>query len=76
MVSGSRARAGIASTGCRPMGAVSRTHFPFRMRYVHRYEMELLLRAAGYRLEAVYGSYELEPFDSDSEKMIFVARVD
>jgi hypothetical protein len=38
--------------------------------------MELLLHAAGYRLEAVYGSYELEPFDSNSEKMIFVARVD
>ena len=57
-------------------GAVSRTLFPFRLRYVHRYEMELLLHAAGYRLEAVYGSYELEPFDSSSDKMIFVARAD
>ena len=57
-------------------GAVRRSLFPFRMRFVFRYEMELLLRATGYSLEAVYGSYDLEPFDSHSEKMIFVARVD
>jgi SAM-dependent methyltransferase len=57
-------------------GAVRRTLFPLRMRYVHRYEMELLLRVAGYSLEAVYGSYELEPFESNSERMIFVARAD
>jgi SAM-dependent methyltransferase len=57
-------------------GAVRRTMFPFRMRYVFRYEMELLLQASGYNLEAVYGSYELEPFDTGSERMIFVARVD
>jgi SAM-dependent methyltransferase len=58
------------------IGAVSRTLFSFRMRYVHRYEMELLLHAAGFRLEAVYGSYDLEPFDSSSDKMVFVARAD
>jgi len=38
--------------------------------------MEYLLRLAGYSLETVYGSYDLEPFESGSEKMIFVARVD
>jgi hypothetical protein len=38
--------------------------------------MELLLHRAGFSLETVYGSYELEPFDSGSEKMIFVARAD
>jgi SAM-dependent methyltransferase len=57
-------------------GTVRRTIFPFRMRFVHRFEMELLLRAGGYSLEAIYGSYDLEPFESDSERMIFVARVD
>ena len=55
---------------------VRRTLFPFRLRFVYRYEMELLLHAAGYSLEAIYGSYDLEPFDSNSEKMIFVARAD
>jgi SAM-dependent methyltransferase len=57
-------------------GTVRRTLFPFRMRFVYRFEMELLMQVAGYSLEAVYGSYDLEPFDGDSEKMIFVARAD
>ena len=57
-------------------GVVRRTLFPFRMRFVYRYEMEHLLHIAGYSLEAVYGSYDLEPFDSSSDKMIFVARTD
>ena len=57
-------------------GTVRRTTFPFRMRFVYRYEMELLLRMAGFNQEALYGSYHLEPFDSESEKMIFVARRD
>jgi SAM-dependent methyltransferase len=59
-----------------PTGVVRRTLFPLRMRFVYRYEMELLLRMAGYGLEAVHGSYDLEPFDNNSERMIFIARVD
>jgi ubiquinone/menaquinone biosynthesis C-methylase UbiE len=57
-------------------GVMQRTTFPFRMRYVYRYEMELLLRMTGFSLEDVYGSYDLEPFDSESERMIFVSRAD
>jgi SAM-dependent methyltransferase len=57
-------------------GTVRRALFPFRMRFVYRYEMQLLLHAAGFSLEKVFGSYDLEPFDSSSEKMIFVARAD
>lgn len=59
-----------------PDGVVRRVTFPFRMRFVFRFEMELLLRLAGYGLESLYGSYELEPFESTSEKMVFVARAD
>lgn len=55
-------------------GQVQRTLFPFYMRYLFRYELELLLRHSGFVLEAVYGSYDLDPFDGDSEKMIAVAR--
>ena len=44
------------------------------MRYLHRFEMELLLKATGYELEQLYGSYELDPFRGDSGRMIFVAR--
>ncbi len=57
-------------------GQTERTYFFFRMRFVYRFEMELLLRTSGFGVEALYGSYELEPFDSSSEKMIFVARAD
>jgi SAM-dependent methyltransferase len=57
-------------------GVVHRACFSLQVRFVYRYEMELLLRLAGFSLETVYGSYELEPFDSGSEKMIFVARTD
>ena len=57
-------------------GQARRTFFPFRMRFVYRYEMELLLRLAGYNLEAVHGSYDLESFESTSERMIFVSRTE
>jgi SAM-dependent methyltransferase len=57
-----------------PEGLVRRAQIPFSLRFVYRYEMELLLRASGFALETIYGSYELEPFDSHSPKMIFVAR--
>ncbi|MGC8878007.1 MAG: class I SAM-dependent methyltransferase [Anaerolineae bacterium] len=59
-----------------PDGNVRRTLFPFRLRFVFRFEMELLLRLAGFGLEALYGSYHLAPFESHSEQMIFVARRD
>ena len=44
----------------------------FESRYVHRFEMELLLKQTGLKIEGVYGSYDLEPYDSDSPRMIFV----
>ncbi|MFN2245059.1 MAG: class I SAM-dependent DNA methyltransferase [Anaerolineae bacterium] len=55
-------------------GHVQRTLFPFSLRYVFRYELELLLRHAGFEVEAVYGSYDLDPFSADSEKLIAIAR--
>ncbi|MEJ2209176.1 MAG: class I SAM-dependent methyltransferase [Anaerolineae bacterium] len=55
-------------------GDVQRTIFPFDMRYLFRFELELLLRHAGFELEALYGSYELDEFQADSERLIAVAR--
>ena len=55
-------------------GALRRTIFPFALRYFYRFELELLLRYAGFELEAIYGSYDLEEFSGDSHKMIAVAR--
>ena len=54
-------------------GYVQRTVFPFQMRFLFRNEVELLLRQAGFALEAVYGSYDLDPFEVGVEKMIVVA---
>jgi len=55
-------------------GRVRRTLFPFTLRYVFRHELELLLRLAGFEVEAIYGSYDLDEFGGDSEKLIAVAR--
>ena len=54
--------------------SVQRTLFPFSLRYMFRAELELLLRCAGYRLEAIYGSYDLDDYAADSEIMLAVAR--
>lgn len=55
-------------------GLVRRAQIPFSLRFIYRFEMELLLRTAGFTTETIYGNYELEPFHSHSSKMIFVAR--
>jgi hypothetical protein len=44
------------------------------MRWVYRYELEHLLARAGFVLEQVYGSYELDDYRSDSDVMLAVAR--
>ena len=55
------------------LGATHRTAAPFALRYIGRYELELLLERAGFARLQLYGSYDLEPFDADSERMIVVA---
>lgn len=57
-----------------PDGQMRRTLAPFQARYLYRFEGELLLDRAGFTPEQVYGSYDLDPYDSESERMIFVAR--
>jgi ubiquinone/menaquinone biosynthesis C-methylase UbiE len=55
-------------------GTLKRITHPLTLRWTGRYEMELLLRLAGYGLENLYGGYDLEEYTDDSERMIFVAR--
>lgn len=57
-----------------PDGQTSRVVAPFTMRYLHRFEAQLLLERAGFLVEALYGDYGLEPFGGYSPRMIFVAR--
>lgn len=44
------------------------------LRWFYRYELEHLLERAGFVVEAVYGSYDLDPFVASSDIMLTVAR--
>jgi SAM-dependent methyltransferase len=54
-------------------GAVRRTTASFDVHIFFRYEVELLLDKAGFDLEALYGSYALDPYGGEGERMIYVA---
>lgn len=56
-----------------PKGSSSRRMVNFQLRYVHRFEMELLLQQAGLQIRDLYGSYDLSPYDHHATRMIFVA---
>jgi SAM-dependent methyltransferase len=55
-------------------GTLRRTVVPFDLRYLWRFEAELLLTHAGFAIEEIYGDWDLSPFDSASERLILVAR--
>ncbi len=57
-----------------PNGPLHRTLIPFDLRYIFHYEAALLLEKAGFIVEEVYGSWGLEPFVSESPRMVIVAR--
>lgn len=54
-------------------GAVRRTPVKFDLHYFVSAELSLLLIGNGYRIERVYGSYDLTDYSSDSPSMIYVA---
>jgi SAM-dependent methyltransferase len=54
-------------------GALRRIAVPFAMRLIGRYEIELLLAAAGFTLEAIYADSDLTPFHDTAERMLVVA---
>ena len=55
-------------------GALVRLHETVRLRYFCRYEVELLLAAAGLEIEGIFGDYNLGPLRDESERMIVLAR--
>lgn len=57
-----------------PKGVVSRQTFTFPMRYIHRYELELLLRSTDFALLETYGDYDQSPFQSESPRLICIAQ--
>ena len=52
---------------------VRRLYREFQIRYMHRFETQHLLELAGFRVEELYGDFELGPFDEDSTDMVWVA---
>ena len=56
-----------------PDGRVRRHMAPFSLRYLTAGELRLLVQQAGLALEALYGTYELDPFQNDSPRLIAVA---
>lgn len=58
-----------------PGGALRRVSTRFPMRYVHRSELILMLEVTGFVEWQVYGSYDLEPFDDGSDRLIVTAEV-
>ncbi len=53
--------------------AVRRTVITTHLYLFERNEIELLLEEAGFGIADVYGDYELDPFEHDSPRMIFIA---
>jgi hypothetical protein len=56
-------------------GFLKRSMAEFRLRWFTRFELELLLQTAGWQVEEVYGSYDLEPYGSNSERILIVSRL-
>jgi SAM-dependent methyltransferase len=54
-------------------GMVQRAVLHTSFRFIFRHEMQLLLKQGGFDLKEIYGSYELEPFETGSDKLIAVA---
>ncbi len=55
-------------------GNVRRYVRSFRLHYLYRRELELLLPAAGFSLDGQYGSYDLDPVTPSSPQLLTVAR--
>jgi SAM-dependent methyltransferase len=58
-----------------PDGRVRRHFAPFSLRYLSAGELRLLLEQAGLTVDALYGSYELDPLTNDSPRIIAAASV-
>lgn len=54
-------------------GTLSRISQSLTFRWTGRYEMEHLLAVTGWHFDRLFGSYDLDPFSDESERMIFAA---
>ena len=56
-------------------GSFTRTRSSFSLRYVHASELALMLELSGFIEPMFYGSYDLDPYEHDSERLIATAEV-
>jgi SAM-dependent methyltransferase len=54
-------------------GTVWRTLCPFTLRFLWRHEAELMLAAAGFTVEAVWGDFDGAPYHNGSDHLILLA---
>lgn len=54
-------------------GQVTRFVDRYSTRYIHHFELEHLLARTGWDIVSIYGGYDLEPYDSESERLIVLA---
>lgn len=54
-------------------GIVSRTETTLLLRYLYRFELELLLRLSAFSVSEIHGSYDLEPYSAVSPRLIAIA---
>ncbi len=57
-------------------GRVEKAVLPFTLRFLWPSEGELLLEKAGFRVEEIWGDCDGNPYSSESEQLIFLARKD
>jgi SAM-dependent methyltransferase len=54
-------------------GQVQRAILPTTYRFIFRHELRLLLKAGGFDVKDEYGSYDLDPVETGSDKLIVIA---
>jgi ubiquinone/menaquinone biosynthesis C-methylase UbiE len=54
-------------------GTVTRHTTSFNLRWFYRYELEHLLARAGFMLLSLYGSYDLDEYNANSDRLIVLA---
>jgi SAM-dependent methyltransferase len=56
-------------------GTVERVRTAFTLRYIHAAELELMLHRAGFVEWKLYGTYELDPLDDASDRIVALAEL-
>jgi len=58
-----------------PDGQLTRTRTAFPLRYIHASELALLLELTGFVAPVFYGSYDLDPYEPESERLFVTAEI-